>query len=113
MLPRLHPLAIITSWNCKIGETTMTKTNEILETLGIRAETNRALVIAALAAKIGKPVPRSAILKRVYGTDDAASAKKLAFVLIELRDKVERFGGKSIKFKQTDVEGEICYQLNA
>jgi hypothetical protein len=29
----------------------MTKTTEILESLGIRPETNRALVISALAAK--------------------------------------------------------------
>jgi hypothetical protein len=90
----------------------MTKTNEILETLGIRSDTNRALVIAALAAKIGKPVPRPTVWKKVYGIDDAASAKTLASVLIGLRDKVERFGGKSIKFKQTDVEGAIRYQLN-
>jgi hypothetical protein len=91
----------------------MAKTTEILETLGIRPETNRGLVIGALAAKIGKPVPRSTVLKKVYGVDDAPSAKKLGFVLIRLRDKVERFGGKSIKFKQTDVDGEIHYQLNA
>jgi hypothetical protein len=91
----------------------MTNTTEILESLGIRPETTRALVISALAAKIGKPVPRSTILKKVYGADDAESAKKLAFVLIGVKDKIERFGGKSIKFKQTDVEGEIHYQLNA
>jgi hypothetical protein len=91
----------------------MSKQSEICAVLGIRAETNRALVIAALAAKIGEPVPRSEILKKVYGTDDAASAKKLAFVISGVKSKIGRFGGKSIKFKQTDVEGEIHYELIA
>jgi hypothetical protein len=83
------------------GNRSATKTTEILETLGVRAETNRALVIGALAAKIGRPVPRSAILKTVYGADDAEAAKKLHFVLMECAEKSIASAGRRLSSSRT------------
>jgi hypothetical protein len=91
-----------------------TKTNAaaIIAALELGENSNRAAVISVLASKLGTPVSRAAVCKKIYGEANPDSARKLAFVFLGLADKAARTG-KKIQIKKEVIEGEIHFTLNA
>jgi hypothetical protein len=66
-----------------------------------------------LASKLGQPVPRATVLKKVYGSSDPENNSKLRMVMKGVTQKIEKSGGRKIKFKQDNIDGETYYTLNA